>query len=217
MNWNDYEAAWKRQPLPRGADADLADLKQTFETKHRKMAASLLVRDGVELLACAVVLVAYVGYWRKVGAIGWPMGVAILLILVVAGMFIRERLRARRLRLGTDASLLAKVEADIAELRHQCRLIGNVWKWYLTPCAGAMAIHFWVIVRRAPAWSPVREPWTIAAAVFFMALAIWFAWLINRRALRRRMEPRLAELEKLRQELLDKNGGEANAPVLVRR
>ena len=39
MNWNDYEAVWKRQALPVGADADLATLRETFETKRRKMAA----------------------------------------------------------------------------------------------------------------------------------------------------------------------------------
>ena len=37
MNWNDYEAVWKRQELPVGADADLATLRETFETKRRKM------------------------------------------------------------------------------------------------------------------------------------------------------------------------------------
>jgi hypothetical protein len=205
MNWSDYEAVWKRQELPVGADADLANLRATFETKRRKMAAAMLVRDWTEIGACVVVVVAYGFYWRQSGPSGWPMGLAILLILGVALIFARERLRVRRLRLGADAPLLTKVEADIAELRHQCRLIGNLWKWYLGPCAGAMAIHWWVIVHRAPAWGPLQGPWFLVGTGLFLVVLLWFAWLINRQALRKRLEPRLAELEKLRRDLTGEN------------
>ena len=45
MKFSDYEAAWKRQPLPRGADSDLSALKQTYETQRRKTAGAFLVRD----------------------------------------------------------------------------------------------------------------------------------------------------------------------------
>ena len=34
----------------------------------------------------------------------------------------------------------AKLEADLAELRHQRRLLLNVWAWYLAPCLGAIII-----------------------------------------------------------------------------
>jgi hypothetical protein len=152
--------------------------------------------------ACGVVVVSYGFYWRQTGPSGWPMGVAIVLVLGVALRFIRERLRIRRQVLGADAPLVTKVEADIAELRRQCHLIRNLWFWYLAPCAGAMAIHCWVIVRRAPAWSPIHGPWFLLGVGLFLSVIVWFAWLINRRALRERLEPRLAELEKLHQHLV---------------
>lgn len=206
MNLNDYEGVWKRQELPVGADADLSNLRNTFETKRRKMAAALLVRDWIEIGACGIVVVSYGFYWRQTGPSGWPMGMAILLVLGVAAFFLRERRRARHVRLGADAPLVAKVEADIAELRHQCHLIQNVWAWYLAPCAGAMAIHCWVIVRRAPEWSSLHEPWFLLGVGLFLAVVIWLAWLINRRALRQRLKPRLAELEKLQRELTAAGG-----------
>ena len=99
MNWNDYEAVWKRQELPVGADADLTALKETFETKRRKLAATLLIRDWTEISACAVVVAFYAWFWRSIGPSGWPMAVAMLLILGVAGVFLRERRRTRRKRL----------------------------------------------------------------------------------------------------------------------
>lgn len=201
MNWNDYEAVWKRQELPRGEAAGLPDLYATFETKQRKLHGAILVRDLAEAGAGVVVAAAYVFYWWQVGRAGWPMAFALGLILGVTGFFVRERFRARRLRLGADAPLLAKVEADLAELRHQCRLVRTVWAWYLAPCAGAIAIHMTVMIQRAPAWSPLRQPLVIAGFGVFFAATIGLAWAMNRRALRKRLEPRLAELEKLHRDL----------------
>ena len=205
MNWNDYEALWKRQELPRGEAAELPDLYATFETRRRKLRGAIWGRDLAEAGAGVIVALAYVYYWWQVGRAGWPMAFALGLILGVTGFFVRERIRARRLRLGADATLRAKVEADIAELRHQCRLLRTVWAWYLAPCAGAIAIHLTVIIQRAPAWSPLRQPLVVLGFGAFFAAVIWFAWVINRRALRRQLEPRLAELEKLRGDL-DRSG-----------
>lgn len=201
MNWNDYEAVWKRQPLPVGAEADIAELRATFETKRRKLAAAIQVRDYAEAGAGLIIAAAYAFFWWQLGRAGWPLAFAIVLILGVVGFFVRERLRARRLRLGADAPLVAKVAADIAELRHQCRLIRSMWAWYLAPCAGAMVIQGWVIIRRAPAWSPLHAPLFLLGLGLFFAVVFWFAWLMNRHALRKQLEPRLAELEKLHRDL----------------
>ena len=205
MNWSDYEAAWRRQELPVGIGADLSTLRATFEAKSRTMYGALLVRDLAESGAGLVVVGAYVFFWWQLKAAGWPMAIAIALILGVSGFFVRERLRARRMRLGADAPLLAKVEADIAELRHQRRLLRTVWAWYLAPCAVAIAIQVAVIIHRLPSWDPLREPAIFLAFFAFFALVFWFAWHINRRALRKRIQPRLAELEKLRDDLLSES------------
>jgi cytochrome bd-type quinol oxidase subunit 2 len=202
MKFSDYEAAWKRQPLPRGADADLRELNQTFETTRRKMAATLLLRDWAELLACGIVVVAYVAFWRQAGPDGWPMGIAILMIVSVAGMFIRERLRSRCNRLGADAPLLAKIAADLNELRHQRRLLLRVWLWYIAPCAVAILIHVTVIMRRAPQRDLVRHPVSLLAIALVIGALCWFVWIINRRAVQRHIEPRIAELEKLQRDQL---------------
>lgn len=201
MNWNDYEAVWKRQPLPVGAESDVTKLQQTFASQSRKLATAIQVRDYAEAGAGVVVIAAYGFYWRKVGAAGWPMGLAIALILGIVIFFVRERFRVRSLRLGAEAPLLAKVEADIAELLHQCHLLEKLWCWYLGPCLGAIAIHLWVIVRQSEPWSPLREPAVIAGFSGFFLFVAAFAWWINHRALRKRFHPRLAELEKLQAEL----------------
>jgi hypothetical protein len=201
MNWNDYEAVWKRQELPIGADADVAKLRQTFETKRRKLAATLLVRDllesGAGLLACIVC-----GFlWWKLGPTGWPIGLAMALTLGVSAVFVRERLRSRQLRLGEAAPLLTKVEADLAELRHQRQLLHTIWRWYLGPLLTAILIIHFTLTMHGPAWSPQRDPVFNAGFVAFYLFCVGLVWLINYRAGRKQIDPRIAELDKLRRDL----------------
>ena len=200
MNWNDYEAVWKRQSLPVGADADLAILRETFEAKRRKMAATLFLRDIVEATAGLGGSIALAFIWRQQGKAGWPIALAIVLTLGVTGVFIAERIRTHRNRLGTDASLLAKLEADITELLHQRRLLSNVWKWYLAPCAAAIAIVVATISYNRAPWQ--RDPVFLGCYGLFCALLFWGVWALNRQTVRKQIEPRLAELEKLRRDIL---------------
>lgn len=202
MNWNDYEAVWKRQELPIGADADLASLRDTFEAKRRKMTATLLVRDIAEVSAGIVVAIAFSFTWWKLGKAGWPIPVAIALVLWVTGFFIKERIRAHRNRLGTEAPLLAKIEADIAELRHQRHLLLNLWSWYLAPCVASTLILLATIVLHAPAWALTGHLLFLGGFIPIFGFLLWFVWKLNRGAVRKQIEPRLAELEKLRQNLL---------------
>lgn len=200
MNWNDYEAVWKRQPLPVGAEADLSQLHATFETKRRKMAATLMVRDLAEAVAGLLVATVLGFTWWKLGPSVWPLGLCIGLVLGVSGFFIRERFRARQLRLGDEAPLLARIEADLAELRHQHQLLRSIWRWYLGPIFACVLIGHLTLHFQIP--EPQRDPVISAGFVGFYTLCLWFVWWINRRAVRQRLEPRLAELEKLHRDLL---------------
>jgi hypothetical protein len=200
MNWNDYEAVWKRQELPVGADADLTSLRETFESKRRKMAATLFLRDILEASAGVGVSIALAFIWWQQKKVGWPIALAIILTLGVTGFFIKERIRTHRNRLGPDASLLAKLEAEIAELGHQRHLLLNVWKWYLAPLAAVIAIVVATIrYNRAP-WE--RDPVFLGCYGIFCALLFWGIWALNRQAVRKQIDPRLAELEKLRRDIL---------------
>jgi len=201
MNLNDYEGVWKRQELPVGAEADLAILRETFETKRRKMAATLSARDIVEASAGVVVAVAFGFKWWQIGKEGWPIALAIALILGVATFFIRERFRAHRIRLRTDAPLLAKLGADIAELQHQRHLLFNVSIWYIAPCVASMLIFAATISVNSP--TPLsRDPLFQAFYWLFAAILCWAIWWLNRRAVCKQIDPRIAELEKLRTDLL---------------
>lgn len=212
MNFNDYEALWKRQELPVGKIAPIDSLKHTFEAKRRKQAATLFIRDLLEGVTGLFVSGTFAYVWWHIGRKGWPLVFAIALILGVSGVFARERFRAHRIRLGAEAPLLAKVEADIAELRRQRRLLLHVWFWYLTPIAAAMVAVFFTVARLLPPdfivalrKSPAALAWILGYFALIVPLCFWGVIAINRRAVRKQIEPRLDELEKLRADLLSTN------------
>jgi hypothetical protein len=144
--------------------------------------------------------VAFGFIWWKEGPAAWPMAFGIVLILGVTGFFIRERFRVRRLRVRDDAPLLSRIEADLAEVRHQHHLLRTIWRWYLGPIAGAVLIAHFTLYFQKPDLQ--RDPVICAGFVVFYALCFWFAWWINHRAARKQLEPRLAELEKLHRDVV---------------
>jgi hypothetical protein len=212
MNWNDYEAIWKRQELPVGAGADLTDLRATFETKRRKLARGLFVRDLIEGFGGALLALAF-GTWAwRTGRAGWPFAVGVLLILGVASVFLHSWLRSRRTRLGPEAALLVRLDLNIAELRHQRRLLDNIGKWYLTPYVIAIGLMGWDLSRYAGRRAPpglMREmltaPLTLAWILVLLLVilwAFWWWWRGIQHVVHQRIDPRLEELMKMRRDVL---------------
>jgi chromate transport protein ChrA len=80
--------------------------------------------------------------------------------------------------------------------------VHKVSAWYITPCVVAILIHVSVIVRHAKPQDPILEPLSLGLAGIFLALLGWAVWAINRRSVRKQIEPRIAELETLRTDLL---------------
>lgn len=212
MNLNDYEAIWKRQELPRGTDADLTDLRQTFEAKRRKMERTILLRNFIE---GAGGILASAGFglltWKQ-GIIGWPVIVGLMLIAGVSCVFLYDGWRFQRARPGPEAPILAKLDATIAELRHQRGFISHYGKWYLTSYGTAILLigyGFLQQMRRgAPPeflvtllTTPVTAAWIAILLIVPVAATVWW-WLDVQKTIRQRIDPRLAELEKLRAAML---------------
>ena len=204
MNWNDLRNVWSGQQLPPEHSVDLAALRDGFEAKRRRLARSLFWRDMREAWAGVVVsgIFAYFGW--QMGRAGWPIAFAVVLLLGLTGFFVLERVRAHRQKVENDAPLLAKIEGDIAELRHQRRLLLNVATWYLGPCIAAAAILGVTKMAHAPIPLAAKLE-TGGIQLLLFALVSWGVWALNRRAVRKQIEPRLRELEDLRQALLSQS------------
>lgn len=202
MNWNDLKSVWRRQEGPRLSDSDFVSIRQSFEAKHRKMVRTLFWRDIREVVAGIVAAVFFsLRAWHG-GRSYWPIALAVVLILALTGFFIAERIRSHRKRLGAEASVLAKVEAGIAELRRQRHLLLNVAMWYIAPAFAAWAIVFVTTIVNAPAHKAHHPLILVFYAVLAVPLMTWGVWALNQRAVRKKIEPRLEELEQLHRDLL---------------
>lgn len=198
MNWNEIEAAWQAQ-LPQFSPPawSLAE----FEDQRRRLARRLAWRDWSEAGASLVVAGVFGATLWLFAADDWRGWLAVVILLGIAVKFARERRRAARARVQPEASLLVQLEAEIAELRHQRRLLQDVARWYLLPIMAAMALFGWALVRSIAAagvaveWSPLM---LIGLASLALAAGVW--WL-NRFTVRTWIEPQLAARERAREEL----------------
>ena len=206
MNWDDVKSAWRRQNEPRLSEADLASLRQSLEAKQRKLARTLFWRDIREAAAGLFVAGVFALRGWRGGRSYWPLAVSVALVLGVTGFFIAERIRSRRQRLGAGASLLAKVEAGLAELRRQRRLLLNVSLWYIAPLFVAWAIGFLTSLANTPAHRHRHPVFLVCYLLIGIPFMTWGVRALNHRAVRRKIEPRLAELESLRADLLSAGG-----------
>ena len=224
MNLNDWEMIWRRQELPLGADANLAGLKASFEEKSRKLARGLLVRDFIEGVGGVVLSLAF-GFWAwRAGKADWPFAVGILLILGISSIFLHSWFCTRRRRVGPEAPLLARLDANIAELRHQRGLLDNIGKWYLTPYVIAIGLMGHDLSQYAGRRAPpgflltlLTTPLTLAWILMLLLVTIWAFWWWWRgvqQVIHKQIDPRLAELLKMRRELLAPQSPAASAPVL---
>ncbi len=211
MNWNDYEAVWKRQKLPIGAAADLADIRATFELKRRKLESTLRVRYITDGVLGVLTALGFLGYAWWIGRAGWPIAIGAALILGVSWVFVRDHQRRRRHQVGPEATLLTKLDAEIAELHHQRRLLRHIGLWYFLPYLAAGVLISATVVHRLRIKPPPgllvdllttpRSAIFIYLTVAIVVAGLWLVWRDARDAGKKRIDPRLQELEKMRRDL----------------
>lgn len=200
MNWNDLSKAWRSQPAPAMDAGVLVALEKEFAHRQAKLARQLFWRDIREATAGVLVAAVFARVGWTMGAHGWPISVAVLLMLGLSGYFVRERVRTRRAAPGPEAALLERVETEIAEVRRQRDLLGSVLRWYLAPCLAAAAILVTTVLVYAPVPAGIKFA-VAAAAAAICGLVGWAVVVLNHRAVARELAPRLQELEELRKQL----------------
>jgi membrane protein implicated in regulation of membrane protease activity len=201
MNWDDLTSIWRKQPQERVPEVQLEVLKNAFLKKSRRLARKLFWRDILELVGAGFVIFVFSSVAMQKGRAGWPLWIATALILGLAIFFLNERIRAKRNRTGTNAPLVQKIEADLAELRHQRKLRLAVGSWYLGPI-----FLSWYIVLASIGFHGLsgilRMPVQMGGYLVGGLFLFWLIWKLNRRAVRKCIEPRIADLERLRDDLI---------------
>lgn len=195
MNWNELQQFWQpQQSFATPPDWNPAE----FEQQRARLARTLARRDWLEAGVGIALAVFFAATLVPLGPAAWPGWISVALILGVSAYFLRERRRTRRTTLPPEAPLIIKLEADIAEIRHQCRLLNSVTFWYVLPLMLATVLFFWGVRSAMPAPLPPLWSWRVVlfglGALGFSAFIVW----VNREAVRTTLEPKLRELNSIR-------------------
>ncbi|MCC5877675.1 MAG: hypothetical protein JJU11_15755 [Candidatus Sumerlaeia bacterium] len=202
-----YEAVWKTAghgTVSVDAGALARHLKRNGETFR----ILVYLRDFRELLACFILIpgIIFMGMHLE---LPWSWYLGVPASLWVAGYILYNRPQRGSETLA--GSVVECLDTSIQEVRHQIRLLRSVFWWYLLPLdlsCGAFFLHI--------GWETRQLGW---AAVLFTALLMglllgvtWVVWKWNQFAVERELEPRLAELESIRNSIINGDDPVSSAP-----
>lgn len=204
MNFDDYESLWRAQPAPFPAvtTAERAFVFDRIRQEARRFDRTIFWRDTREIFVALVLSIQLaLSAWHDTGAghIAWGLWIAVALILGVAINLLIDRRHMPRPP-AAEAALIEQIDAALAGLQHQARVLSRVPTHYALPLALAtMCAGLDSRFQReglAALWSPGGFV-VIAVSLLVGSFVNW----LNRLAVRRVLQPKIAELEQLRREL----------------
>lgn len=203
MKFEDLQHAWQQQPADVSVDEALTTrVKRT----SRAFSRQIFWRDLREVAACVLVAIVFGKVALDAGSDGaaatWPAWTAAALPIAVAAFFLIDRVILHRRARPQGEVLAIEIERTAMAVQHQIWLLRNVLWWYILPLALCSILIGVQIILYAPDSFPSWARWAVACLVIVPTGWIdWWVWKLNQNAIHNELEPRLAELEALREEL----------------
>jgi hypothetical protein len=160
---------------------------------QRQLAATIFWRDVREVGTCLLMLPLWVYLGVKL-SLPWAWYLTVPALLWVAGYMLADRIRHRRRPPESSEPLRRHVESSLAQVRHQIRLLRNVFWWYLLPLALPLLAFLGQVTwrERSGGWLTAL---CLSVAVALVAVVVAGIHLLNQYAAGAELEPRRRELE----------------------
>jgi len=184
---------WRDQPT-RSPNVEEDQMLTQVKQDARSFDRTTLWRDARETIA-AIAVLAFMG-WRSWSEAGWLPKAGFAVATICMLFTITHMLRARRLhgRVGDDASLVDRLQAELHKLEVQAELLASVMSWYLLPIA--VGTTAWML-----ALDPPRGTGKLAVSLMGLTVVFgftgWVVWKLNQYVLRAELRPRIEELQGL--------------------
>ncbi len=188
MNFDELQKEWNEQDSQSQVSVDHVALLKLVQRNQRSFEGVIFRRDSLEI----AVALAMVPYWIWSGIKGdllWTWYLMIPGVLWVAGYLFFDRRSQKRNQPQLGTSLRVSSERAASQVRHQIKLLKNVFWWYLFPIALPIIIYF---AHRALL---DRDGWVFANQTLFVGLLYWGVYELNQRAVRKNLVPQAEELE----------------------
>jgi CubicO group peptidase (beta-lactamase class C family) len=200
MNFEDFQKSWQSQDgdkrISIKADVLLSEVRRNQQQFHH----TILRRDLIEV-GVAAVLVPIFTYWGWKGQ--WTSYLVAFACFVVGAYFLVNRWRQRKKTPDLHGSLKDCATTSLAEVNHQIYLLKNVLWWYLLPIYVPIVMFFGETAWRkgGPVGANIIAALTTVFMVGFTTVTYAGIYWLNQRAVKKNLEPRRRELEKLLEEL----------------
>ena len=201
MNFEDFEKSWQSQDAAKKISINADVLLNEVRRNQLLFRTRIFVRDAIEVGVAAVLVPVFIAAGLKVS---WTLHLCAFGCFVVGAYFVVDRWRQKKKMPDLHGSLKACTNTSLAEISHQIWLLKNVLWWYLLPIFVPIMIFFGWVAWQVPAPVTAKFLRLLPHASFVVLLYAGIYWL-NQFAVKKQLEPRRKELEKLLNELGSEN------------
>jgi drug/metabolite transporter (DMT)-like permease len=200
MKLDDLKAAWQ-QEIHQSARVEGPSMT-TIMSDVKNIDREVRFRDFWMIFALAMGAVLYFIFgWLTQEEVDWLSRLGVLVFFAATTVMSVALLRARSLTRSDDWTLRSRIEMEIEKLEKQRMLMNRVGYWFLLPMLIANGIS---MLGGNHARTGSLAPDAPGIAVFASCcLAYGFTYWLVRRETKRKWDPVLARLQRLRADLLD--------------
>ncbi len=205
MELDKYQQAWKSDAAQLRVSIDAELLAKEVQQSHDAFRSMILWRDIREVGSSLVMIPIWfvMGYGMS---LPWTWYLTVPVLLWIAGFMLVDRRRHRQGPSDPGEPLLFYAKESLAQVEHQIWLLRNVFWWYLLPPSISLMAFFTHV-----AWESTKSWWgcILVSGFFGVFLFLVYGWVywLNQWAVRKQLEPRRNDLQKLITNL----EGESNA------
>lgn len=195
MSLDKYQQAWKAKALQHEVIFDTEALTKEVQRSQEAFRAMILRRDVREVGTSLVMI----PIWFVMGismSLPWTWYLTVPAMLWIAAFMLVDRRRHPQRPSDPGEPLLLYVKESLTQVEHQIWLLRNVFWWYLLPPSISLMAFF-----VHTSWNVTGSWWGCLLVsgffgVFLLVLYGGIYWL-NQWAVRKQLEPRRNDLQKL--------------------
>jgi CubicO group peptidase (beta-lactamase class C family) len=198
MNLDDFQKSWQSQDAAKTISINTDALLNEVRRNQQQFRTTIYLRDVREVGITAILIPVFIFMGRLLH--NWTNYLVAAACFIVGGYILLDRRRRRKNSPDSGDTLANCVVASLAEVRHQIWLLKNILWWYLLPLFVPLIISM--------CWPALQSRDPILAKMAFLlgpigvvTLVYGFLYWLNQRAVKKYLEPRQRELEKLLNEL----------------
>lgn len=196
------QRAWRSQEIQQ-VTIDVESLLDLMKRNHREFQSMIFRRDVIEIGTGLAMTVLFTVFALDSGS--WSWFVMAAACLFVALFMLIDRRQQRRRSPSNVETLATWLERNQSDVEHQIWLLRNVFWWYLLPpLIGFTCVYgyyIWQAIQAGAAYSSVTA--VLVALFVGTCVFLYGVYLLNQRAVRTELLPRLEELQRLADGLAD--------------